>query len=391
MIQINEKRLCCGCSACSSVCPKHCIEMKPDNEGFAYPSVDMDQCVNCGLCEKVCPIRGEKPSAASIDAYIVQDKRNEIRETSSSGGAFTGIAEYILNQGGTVYGAAFDGDYHVHHVGVNNIEALSAFRGSKYVQSDPENVFCEIRKRLKNCEWVLFSGTPCQVAGLKSFLQYDYERLVTVDIACHGVPSPKLWHKYLSWWCNKQGSLTNVEFRSKVYGYSGSTMKLTFADGFEVSTGAMLQHHKNTMFAGLSLRPSCYGCHFKTANRTSDFTLFDCWDVNLFNSEMDDDKGTTVLLVQSEKGKRLFGALSNTWKFHKVDPEVVIRNDGDMILASAKKNPRRCEFFNDLDIMDLKALDKKYFPKTLKTILVQVMKPILYKMNMLNKLKRSLK
>lgn len=389
MLQIIDKKDCSGCTACASICPLHCIEMRRDDEGFLYPQVNKERCIDCGACEKICPVKKNQPNHAIKEAYVVQDKRDNIRAFSSSGGGYTAVAEYIISRGGIVYGAAYDENYQIHHVGVNTVDNLRLLRGSKYVQSRVEGVYEEVKEKLSQDQWVLFSGTPCQVAGLKSYLQGDKDKLVTVDIACHGVPSPKLWGKYLNWWQEyKECNFTSVEFRSKKYGYSGSTMRLVFEDGSEYSREPLLQFYKNTMFAGLSLRPSCHDCHFKTASRVSDFTIFDCWDVNEFCSKLDDDCGTTAVLVQSEKGKVIFQSICKNWKYSSVDANKLISNDGDMITESAKANPRRADFFKDLSIMSLPELNKKYFPLTLKKRFVQTFKPLLYRTGLLKKLKR---
>lgn len=392
MIKINEKTDCCGCTACANSCPVQCIEIQQDEEGFLYPNVNEIKCINCGTCENVCPVKKDTPSGDIIDAYVVQDIRKNIRESSSSGGGFTAIAEFIISNNGAVYGAAFDENYSVHHVGVRTFEELSRFRGSKYVQSTMDSVYLQIQNKLSIGEWVLFSGTPCQVSGLKSYLKKEWDKLITVDIACHGVPSPKLWEKYKEWWRKyKKCNFIKVEFRSKKYGYSGSTMRLMFENGSEYSREPLLQFYKNTMFAGLSMRPSCHKCHFKSKKRVSDFTIFDCWDVNEFCPEMDDDRGTTALIIQSEKGKRLISIISKNWKMKSVNPEKLICNDGDMITTSASANPLRNQFFVDLDAMTIPELNKKYFPLTIKKKLTQIFKPLFYRMGILKKIKRIAK
>lgn len=392
MIVIQNKADCCGCTACVSVCPAHCIVLSSDAEGFTYPQVDNARCLECGACQNVCPVKAPHPRQSKMDAYVVQDKRRNIRESSSSGGAFTAMAEYVIARQGTVYGAAYDEQHHVRHIGVRLVQQLEKFRGSKYVQSCVEGIFPEIQHKLIEREWVLFSGTPCQVAGLKKYLRNDYPTLLTVDLACHGVPSPKLWALYLAWWRNKENSeLESVEFRSKKYGYSGSTMRLIFANGHEYSRERMLQMYKNAMFAGLSMRPSCHNCHFKTQARASDYTIFDCWHVNTFCSDMDDDRGTTALLVQSEKGNTLLPEISAAWVIKPADRQRLIEIDGDMMMKSAPAHALRAQFFQDMESMNLQDLNEKYFPMTLKKRLVLLLKPAFYRLGILNKIKRKLK
>ena len=201
MIKIDKKQKCCGCSACVQVCPKQCIEMKEDSEGFWYPQVKRDVCVKCGLCEQVCPIIQEDSHKYSyegiVSSYSAYSNKEEIRLASSSGGIFTILAEQIILDGGIVFGAAFDENYLVHHIAIDTIEGLSQLRGSKYLQSRIENTYIEAKKYLDSDCNVLFSGTACQIAGLKRFLRKEYENLLTVDVLCHGVPSQKVWKLYL--------------------------------------------------------------------------------------------------------------------------------------------------------------------------------------------------
>ena len=198
MIQIKEKYECCGCGACVQRCPKHCIEFIKDKEGFLYPKVDETTCINCGLCEKVCPVINQNSIRKPSDIYAASNTNEVIKAESSSGGIFTILAETIINDGGVVFGARFNEQYEVVHDFTDNILGLAAFRGSKYVQSKIGNSFSEAETFLKQNRKVLFSGTPCQITGLKKFLRKEYSNLVTVDFVCHGVPSPEVWRKYLS-------------------------------------------------------------------------------------------------------------------------------------------------------------------------------------------------
>lgn len=392
MIKINSKAECCGCGACEAICPTKSTVLCMDNEGFIYPHIDVGTCTHCGMCDNVCPLLSDRKSASVKQALIVQDKRKDIRRYSTSGGAFTAIAEYVLEKKGFVYGAGYDPNFTVYHFGINNIADLKKLRGSKYTQSDMRKCFAEIREKLKNNVWICFSGTPCQVVALKQFLGSDNDKLVTVDMACHGVASPGLYKKYLDYWQKHEKSkLKDVEFRSKVYGYSGSTMQLLFENGKTYSNGSILQFYKNAMFAGLSLRPCCHGCKFKTKERLSDFTIFDCWDVNIFRPSMDDDLGTSGVLLHTLPSIKIFLSIKDKWHFGKIDAETLIKNDGDMITACAKINPRRAEFFSEAEKSSLPELNKKYFPMTYKKKIMLLTKPILGKIGLLNKIKRLLK
>ena len=198
MISIKDKKKCCGCSACVQRCPKQCINFREDNEGFRYPYIDTDKCINCGLCEKVCPIINQYNEKVPTKVYAAINTNEKIRMQSSSGGIFTYIATKVIEEKGVVFGARFDKNWEVKHDFTENIEGLSAFRGSKYMQSRIEDNYLKVEKFLKDGRKVLFSGTPCQIAGLKRYLKKNYENLLTIDIICHGVPSPKIWRLYLN-------------------------------------------------------------------------------------------------------------------------------------------------------------------------------------------------
>lgn len=198
MIQIRDKKKCCGCTACVEICPKQCIKMKPDMEGFLYPTVDQDKCIDCGTCDGVCPTLNGKLEIETVQkAYLVQHRNDDVRMDSSAGGAFTAIASYVLERGGVVFGAAYNKNFQVRHTYIEKVEELRKFRNSKYVQSDMGNCFRQARDFLKADRWVCFSGTPCQIEGLANFLKKPYEQLILVDVVCHGIPSPLIWNKYL--------------------------------------------------------------------------------------------------------------------------------------------------------------------------------------------------
>lgn len=197
MIDIIQKQDCCGCEACVQICPKGCMCMVEDTEGFLYPQVDKSVCVNCGLCEKVCPVIHQNKSRTPLKVYAAKNMDEEVRLKSSSGGIFTLLAESVIKRGGVVFGAKFDDEWMVVHDYTDNIEGVAAFRGSKYVQSIIGNAYRKVEQFLKSGRMVLFTGTPCQIAGLKKYLRKEYKKLLAVDLVCHGVPSPKVWQMYL--------------------------------------------------------------------------------------------------------------------------------------------------------------------------------------------------
>lgn len=322
MIKIKDKKDCCGCASCVQACPKQCISFKEDEQGFSYPSVNEKDCIDCGLCEKVCPILNQNEKRIPLKVYAAINPNEEIRLKSSSGGIFTMIAESVINEGGVVFGARFNENWEVIHDYTETIEGLDVFRGSKYVQSRIGETYKQVQEFLKIGRKVLFSGTPCQVAGLKRFLRKDHELLFTVDVVCHGVPSPLVWREYL----NKKVLCPNViietiSFRDKFTGWNkygfavhGKTVcevgkKLTSMDC--INMFVLRESRKTNMFMqsflkDLCLRPSCYRCGTKCGKSGSDITLADYWGVTNYHPEFDDDKGTSLVLVNNEKGKNMY-------------------------------------------------------------------------------------
>ena len=320
MIEIKEKKNCCGCSACMQRCPKQCISLKEDNEGFLYPIVDKETCIDCGLCEKVCPVLHQGEEREPLKVYAAKNKNEEIRRSSSSGGIFTLLAEKVINEGGVVFGAKFDESWEVIHDYIETIEGLAAFRGSKYVQSRIEDNYLKAEAFLKQGRKVLFSGTPCQIAGLKRFLRKEYKNLLTVDFVCHGVPSPGIWRKYLketvARMCDKNSVSTDpismenahvesISFRDKSLGWKkysfALTLSATIGSGVKNTVSLCEVFSQNTFMKGfladLYLRPSCYACTAKCGKSGSDITIGDLWGVQNFLPEEDDDKGLSLILL----------------------------------------------------------------------------------------------
>lgn len=223
-----NKEDCCGCSACLNICPKHAIYMKHDEKGYLYPEIRKDSCVNCGLCEKVCPLKDkEKNKKFEKIAYGVKNKDEHERAKSSSGGVFVEVAKYILNNDGVVYGVEMNNDFQVKHGRATTIEDARKFQGSKYVQSDKHSIFCMVQKDLKEGKEVLFTGTPCEVAGLKKYLRKEYDNLYTLDLICHGVPSSELLNAFLKGKEKLYSSqITELKFREKAYGWRNQELYL---------------------------------------------------------------------------------------------------------------------------------------------------------------------
>ena len=308
MIHITDKSTCCGCSACVQRCPKQCISMNEDEEGFLYPIVDSSLCINCGLCEKVCPVTHQSSPKQPQSVYAAINPNEHIRKNSSSGGIFTLLAERIIEMRGIVFGAKFSPTWEIVHGSTETKEGLAPFRGSKYVQSEISKSYIEAQAYLKKGRYVLFSGTPCQIAGLHSFLQKSYDNLFTVDIVCHGVPSPLVWRTYLKKY-QTLGTISQISFRDKTTGWEKYSFSIK-GDNSSLTECFTQNIYMQGFLKDLYLRPSCYHCPAKSGKSNSDITLADYWGIQDFHPDMDDDKGTSLVLIHSKKGEQLFASLN---------------------------------------------------------------------------------
>ena len=338
MIKINDKTKCSGCHACASICPKSCITMERDEEGFLYPTVNVSLCVECGLCERACPIIEKNKTEDSTLAYAVKNTNDGIRMQSSSGGVFTAVASEVISNGGVVFGAAFDDDFNVKHICVENTEDLSNLRGSKYVQSEIGNAYKKAKENLDAKKRVFFTGTPCQIEGLLKYLKKDYQTLITADIICHGVPSPLVWQMYLK--TKSQDNPTSVSFRDKKYGWGRYAVRINFESGEEYFSLASEDKYIKAFLSDLCLRPSCYNCSFKSKNRASDLTLADFWGIKNVLPEMNDGKGTSLLLVHSKKGEEIFQRISKQVTCQKVDLDTALTYNKSAIKSVDKPKNR---------------------------------------------------
>lgn len=349
MPRIADVEKCVGCTACVKSCPQRCIEMGDDNDGFCYPMfVHLSTCIDCSSCEKVCPILIEEAEYIKVPlAYAAFSKNENLRKESSSGGIFSELAMQILSQDGVVYGAAYDEQFEVKHCCIDNVEELWKLRGAKYAQSNLESIFPDVLGKLQKGKKVLFSGTPCQVAGLKSFLRKEYDNLYLVDFICHGVPSPMAWKAYIEYRSQNDanGKLPRaVNLRSKETGWS----RYQYSNVFQYEDGKTYSvKSSDSLFMKLFVgdyisRPSCENCQFKGYHRDSDITLGDFWGIWDIAPEMDDNKGTSAVLIQSDKGADLWNTIRENVKTKEVDlKEVSLQNPS--ILYSSKANPKRDE------------------------------------------------
>lgn len=339
MSRLAEKAGCCGCSACVQICPKHCISMVEDNEGFLYPEVDEAACIDCGRCEKTCPALDSAKQSAAPKAYAAKANDEKIRLSSSSGGVFTLIAERVLDEDGVVFGCAFNDRWEAGHIFVEDKKALAKLRGSKYIQSRIGDTFSEAEKFLRNGRKVLFSGAPCQIAGLKKYLGKDYENLVTVEVICHGVPSPAVWRKYIEE--NFPGA-QEVSFRDKECGWKQFHFEV---NGGEHSECFAENEYMRLFLDNVILRPSCHSCKFKSGGSGSDITLGDFWGIENVLPDFDDDKGCSVVLVNSEKGEKVLEGLD----IEKVEVDLPAAVAGNpAYYDSVRPHINRAYFFSEL-------------------------------------------
>ncbi len=362
MIEIKEKRECSGCGACKSICPRNAISMVEDDKGFRYPHINYNACINCNLCDKVCPVLKENKTLNREEpqAYAAYNNDENIRMQSSSGGVFSLFAEEIINRKGVVFGAILDEKFNVMHRKAETLEEVDAFRGSKYVQSDLKNTYKEAKKILEENRYVLFTGTPCQIEGLKAFLNKDYQKLYTQDLICHGVPSKKVWEKYLKY----QEKINNKKIKKAFFrnkencGWSNYQVLLKFDNG-EQYINSSEDIFMRIFLKDIALRDSCYNCKFKKINRISDITVADFWGIDEVLPEMNDEKGTSLLIVNSKKGEELLSNIKDKITIKSVNLFDAISNNKNMI-KSVECNEQREEFFIDLEKMELDELVKKY-------------------------------
>lgn len=396
MTEIVEKGKCCGCGACSAVCPQSCIEMIRDEEGFLYPHIDSSVCIDCGQCKNVCPVLHadeQRPLKTIRRVYAVQNSDNSILKESTSGGAFTAFAENIIDSGGVVFGAALDDQLSVSHISTQYKTDLHLFRNSKYVQSSTNQSFRRVKVLLGTGEKILYSGTPCQISGLLDYLRKPDENLLTIDVVCRAVPSPLALEKYLELRIPKHEKRSNydIRFRDKKNGYEYPSLVISEkTTGREICRdGIDTDPYLRAFFSGMSIRPSCLSCVFRPSQRRSDITLWDCFDVNRHPQAkpIDNGKGVTNVLIHTEKGLALLESVRDKLKIFEVDAEKAIASSREMH-CSPQANPRREEFLKSLNTGDLEETFNRFFPYTIKTAAEKYFRLICHKLGIYRAMKQ---
>lgn len=389
MIQIEDKSSCCGCSACYAICPKQCISLSADKEGFLYPVVNAEVCINCGLCEKVCPVLHPKKKESQPDVFAAINTDEKIRQQSSSGGIFTLIAEKVIDEGGVVFGARFNQNWEVVHDYTETKEGLSCFRGSKYVQSNLGNSFNQAKSFLDTGRKVMFTGTPCQIAGLKNFLRKSYDNLLAVDVVCHGVPSPVVWKEYLNQSVKNiykkqplsKGTLKlkdviqNISFRSKENGWKNYHVAIEYKNRERESVPFYQNVYMNAFLSDFSLRSSCFACPAKLDNMQGDITLADCWGIDELMPEIDDDKGCGLMLIHNPIIWKQYDEVSSIVKYPLSLSDVVKYNP--MITRSVNSPVNRTLFF---DLLFRIGLKKSYQYVTSSRLLIRILRSLYRKL-----------
>lgn len=307
MITITNKEECCGCNACSQVCPVNCIEMKPDSQGFLYPVTNIEKCIDCNICNKTCPIINTSRHTTPIVSFAAKSSNKETQKHSSSGGIFSELAQLIIQDNGIVFGAKLDESYNVVHTYAEDFEQLHSFMGSKYVQSDINDSFIKAKKFLIEGRTVLFSGTPCHIAGLKHFLKKEYDNLITVEVICHGVPSPMVWQDYIKSLKLKKDCKYKISFRDKSNDWNNFALSIKETSERVVLHEIFKQNiYLKTFLKDLTLRQSCFDCKFKYQHSYSDIILGDYWDIEKHEPTFVDNNGVSAVIINSSKGEQIF-------------------------------------------------------------------------------------
>lgn len=369
MIKLSNKANCCGCEVCVNICPQKCIKMIEDSEGFRYLEIDYNKCIDCGLCEKRCPFikEAKKDYIKSLEFYAGYNKDNDILKQSSSGGIFWLLAQNIILKNGIVYGVTQNDTYDVCFQRATKIEQCINFRGSKYLQAKINGIYKMVKEDLENKSVVLFSGTPCQIAGLYNYLNKKYDNLYTCDVVCHGVPSNKVYNKFIKYIEDKnKKKVKNIKWRDKVCGWGPNRITIYFDDNSSITTTSKNNMFQNGFLNNLYLRPSCYECKYAKLPRIGDISLADFWGYEGNLKQINNNKGISAIIISSDNGKKLFNEIKDNIEYHEVTEEFLTTRSRHSYKPPIKNN-RRDEFFKDINKKNFYRLAKKYKMKNSKT------------------------
>ena len=385
MLTVDYEK-CTGCGACVQRCPKRCISWTQREFGFRYPQIDKDACVNCGLCEKVCPTDKALEVPVEQKVYAAVHKDTEVLAKSTSGGAFTAIADAIFAQGGIVYGAAMLDDMQVKHIRTTGKDDFEGLRSSKYLQSDTGTTYQMVEQDLKQGKFVLYSGTPCQIDGLKNFLGKDYETLYTVDIVCHGVGSQAYFDKYMDFARERYGKIKALRFRSKEYaGWScgGVVVVVDSSDCLKKIPYRDFDNYYYSYFlSGDIYRKSCYSCKYANTNRVGDFTLGDYWGVEALNLPLQTENGCSLLLVNNQHAMQLLDEIESLDRVETTVEQAAHCNK--QLNAPSKLMDSRQNRIGEYESLSGQQIQKEYLKNHRKTVVKGQLKALMpYKLKLL--------
>lgn len=321
---------CYGCYACEQICFQHAILMKENEEGFIYPVLNVDKCIDCGLCAKICPVENISSVNIPIKVYAAQNKNISVLLDSSSGGLFSAFAEQIVSDGGYVVGCIFNEKLKAVHVLTSNKEIVEKMRGSKYVQSDMGGIYSQIKAYLIADHWVLFTGTPCQVDGLKRFLRNDYEKLITIDLICHGVPSPLLLSDYLKSASERRGEVTDIRFRDKKRNGWRSQGSISYNNKVKTISPYNSSYYYYYYLQNSVSRICCYSCKYSSVKRVSDITIGDYWNIEKVMPEINSKNGYSVCLINTIRGNKFFDNVKDKLYYYETTLEDAVKGNGNL-------------------------------------------------------------
>lgn len=363
-LNIIPKHTCTGCGACSAICPKHCIALTEDSFGFPTPMVDLDTCIHCNLCEKACPVlnsdNDSKNALTPIKIYASRNQNNDVSKKSSSGGIFSVFAEYVLNNGGAVYGVSLNPELSAEHIKIESTEELYRIQGSKYLQSYAAKSYPHVKNDLTAGKTVLFSGTPCQIAALRQFLLKSYSNLICIEVVCHGVPSNKVFREYVKGLERKyKSTVLTVNFRDKSHGWHDNSIMFKFRNGRTFG-----QRGKDNLYSlgyvnNLFVRDSCTDCKFKAFKSGSDITLGDMWGIESIDPSYDIANGVSMVSINSPAGESLFNKIKNQITETIEVTYQMVQQHNSCICQSVKEHPKRYSLLRNLNQVPIDQLIKE--------------------------------